>query len=560
MRPDPTDKLPCRTRACLGLALALALAGCGGGGGTQSPAPGPAPKPPPPVDVSPVAAADPGSALPAGWQHGAFIEIFVRSYQDSDGDGNGDLQGLISRLDYLQGLGVKGIWLLPVTASEDHDHGYAVADYRQVETAYGSLADLDALLAAAHARGIGVILDYVINHSAATNPLFENSAAGAGNPYRDWYVWQPQDPGGWSIYGADPWHPTSNGAYFGAFWDRMPEWNLNNPAVVAYHHDNLRFWLNRGVDGFRFDAVGNLVENGPAQWLDQPQNYTLMSDVRSLLAGYSQRYMVCEAPDDPQGFGNDKACGGAFAFDLHGEFVKAAQGNPASVAEIANYFNSAPPGMAPLVSNHDSFAGRRLWNQVGGNLAQYKLAAAGYLLLPGTPFIYYGEEIGMAGAASLSGDAALRTPMSWTADATRAGFTTGTPYRALSANVTTNNAAAQEADPLSIYGFYRALLALRNGRPSIAAGSYESAFASGNLLGYQRAIRGAQGDERTLVLVNYGAQPAAIDVAGLPAGSALNPAPLLAVDVAAGSATPCAASAAHVDVAAQSVCVFSVGP
>jgi glycosidase len=270
---------------------ALSLAGCGGGGGGGStPPPAPAPAPAlPTVDVSSVAALDPGSALPAGWQHGAFMEIFVRSYQDSNGDGKGDLQGLISRLDYLRDLGVHGIWLMPIAPSEDHDHGYAVTNYRDVEPDYGTLADFDTLVAQAHARGIGVIVDYVMNHSAATNPLFVNSAASTDNPYRDWYVWQPADPGGWSIYGGDPWHPATTGWYYGEFWSQMPDFNLANTAVAAYHHDNQRFWLNRGADGFRFDAVGNFVEHGPSQWLDQPEDYTLMHDVRTLLDGYAQR-------------------------------------------------------------------------------------------------------------------------------------------------------------------------------------------------------------------------------------------------------------------------------
>ncbi|MDE2275687.1 MAG: alpha-amylase, partial [Burkholderiales bacterium] len=531
----------------------------------------PPPPPPPPVDVSPVAAADPGSPLPPAWRQGAFMEVFVRSYQDSDGNGNGDLKGLISRLDYLRDLGVKGLWLMPITASQDHDHGYAVADYRNVEASYGSLADVDALLAAAHARGMGVILDYVMNHSAATNPLFLNSAASTSNPYRAWYVWQPSDPGGWSIFGADPWHAGPSGVYFGAFSPTMPDWNLTNASVVAYHHDNLRFWLNRGVDGFRFDAVGNLVENGPAAWLDQPQNYALMADVQRLVAGYANRYMVCEAPDDPQGFGAAAACGGAFAFDLRGAFVAAAQGSAAAVGKIADYFNTAPAGMAPMISNHDGFAGDRLWNQLYGtattaddNGARYKLAAAGYLLLPGTPFIYYGEEIGLADAVGVAGDAALRTPMSWTADSATAGFSTATPYRALSGNAATHNVAAQQADPLSILAFYQALLALRNSRPSLAGGSYAWAFASGNVLGFQRAAAVGGGTERTLVLVNYGAATP-VTVPGLGATASLSPllSPALSDTTGGGAAHPCqvaAGSPSQITMAADTVCVYAVAP
>ena len=527
------------------------MSACGGGGSSAAT---PAPTPPavlPPVDVTAVEAADPGSTLPAGWHRGAFAQIFVRSYADSDGDGIGDLRGLISKLDYLQDLGIKGIWLMPVHKSQDHDHGYAVLDFRSVETAYGDMAGFDALLEQAHARGIGVIIDYVINHSASQNPLFVHSRDGAGNPYRDWYVWQSPAPTGWSIYGADPWRNSASGAYFAGFSEQMPDFNFFNPAVVEYHKDNLRFWLNRGVDGFRFDAVGNLVENGPNAWESQPQNYTLMRDIRGTVMGYSRRYMVCEAPGDPRGFGADSACGSAFAFDLNRQIVDAARGNVSAIGAVAGYYSSAPGGMAAMLSNHDSFAGDRLWDQLGGNVAQYKLAAAAYLLLPGTPFIYYGEELGMSGAA-LSGDAKLRAPMSWTADAVTAGFTTAKPYRALATNVATQNVAAQLSDPNSLHRFYKTLLALRNSRPSLAEGSYDAPFTSGRVMGYRRRL----GDQTTLVLINFGDAAATVAVDGLPADSVLSS---LHPAGAAGASAD-ANGSASITLAAQTLRVFDVSP
>jgi glycosidase len=527
---------------------ALALAACGSSGAYNAP-PTPAP---PAVDVSSVAAADPGSTLPAGWQHGAFMEIFVRSYQDSNGDGRGDLPGLISRLDYLHDLGVRGIWLMPITASEDHDHGYAVSDYRNVEATYGTLADFDHLIAQAHARGIGVIVDYVMNHSAAQNPLFENASFAKDNAFRDWYLWQADDPAGWSVYGGDPWHVSRTGWYYGGFWSEMPDFNLTNPAAVAYHHDSQRFWLNRGADGFRFDAVGNLVENGPTAWVDQPRNYTLMHDVRTLMNGYAQRYLVCEAPDDPRGFGDASACGGAFAFDLRTHLIRAAQGNASDIQAVATYFDTAPPGMATMLSNHDSFAGLRAADQLGNDVAKLELAAASYLLLPGTPFIYYGEEVGMAGSAAFTGDASLRTPMSWSASTGDAGFSTAAPYRGLSANVAARNVAAEIADPASLYTFYKTMLALRNGRPSIAAGTYEAASANGQVMSFQRA----SGAQRTLVVINYGTSTAAVDVAALPTNATLS-----AVYPADGvAATASAAGVTHLSLAAQQVRVFDVTP
>ncbi len=496
----------------LPLSLLLALAAC-------TPPLRPAPSPPPPVDISPVAAADPGSRLPGDWRHGVFAEIYVRGYRDSDGDGIGDLRGLIERLDYLRELGVSGLWLMPVMRSQDRDHGYAVVDYRAIEPDYGTLADFDELLAQAHARGIGIVIDYVINHSAAENPLFLNARSAPANPHRDWYVWQPRAPRGWSIYGTTPWYDTGQGAYFAGFWDQMPDFDLRNPAVLRYHQDNLRFWLNRGVDGFRFDAVGNLVENGPDAWENQPENVAVMAAMRQVVGGYANRYMVCESPAAPRMYGGDDACGGSFAFDHRADLLGAADGAEASIRAAANYFVDAPPGMATILSNHDAFAGERPWDRFSGDLARYRLAAATLLLQPGTPFVYYGEEIGLAGGAGLRGDPRLRTPMSWTGDPKTGGFTTGRPFRLLSANVATHNVAAEAADAGSLLNFYRRLIALRTSRPSLRRGAYEAPAVDGRVMSFRRTL----GGERTLVVFNYGRREARAEVAGLPAGAALAP-------------------------------------
>jgi alpha-amylase len=537
----PSAFPPARLRAAALAALALSLAACGGGGD------GGASTTLPTVDIRPVAVADPGSALAAGWQHGAFMQIFVRSYKDSDGDGIGDLRGLTTQLDYLRDLGVTGLWLMPVTKSQDGDHGYAVADYRDTEAAYGSLADLDELLRQAHARGIGVILDYVMNHSAAQHPLFVNAASGAGNAYRDWYVWQSPRPGGWNIYGNNPWYSRGGSHYFAAFWDQMPDFNLRHAATAAWHQDNLRFWLNRGVDGFRFDAVGHLFENGANAWDNQPENYTLLAGTRNMMNGYANRFLVCEGPGDP--FGYAGACGSAFAFNNTGNIIAAARGDAGAVRRAADFHKTAPPGISTMLSNHDSFAGQRVYDQLNGNLAQYKLAAATYLLQPGTPFVYYGEEIGMAGG-NLSGDPKLRTPMSWTGNTANAGFTTGAPYRSLSANVSAFNVAAQQADPDSLLAHYKAMLALRQAHPAIARGSYDHVAVEGSVMSFERQL----GSERVRVAINYGGTAASATLAGLPANAMLaNAHPAGVAD-----ATADAAGRASVTMPPQSVRVFSV--
>jgi glycosidase len=502
-------------RLAAAVLVAFALAGCGGGASAGGAAPAPAA----PTDLGAVAVGDTRSALPSSWKHGAFMEIYVRGYQDSDGDGIGDLRGLISRLDYLRDLGITGLWLMPVNRSQDRDHGYAVTDYRNIERDYGTLADFDELIAQAHARGIGVIIDYVINHSAAQHPLFLNAQSARDNAWRDWYVWSDSPGGGWNIYGSYPWYGTGTGSYFAGFWSQMPDWNLRQPAVLAWHQDNLRFWLNRGVDGFRFDAVGNLVENGPSAWENQPENDAVVAALRQVVQGYENRYMVCESPSASKRFGRPDTCGGAFAFGMQSEIMGAATGDATSISDLAGWLVDAPEGMASFLSNHDFFAGRRPFDQFDGDMTELRLAAATNLLISRTPFLYYGEEIGMGGASSLSGDHQLRTPMSWTA---AGGFSTGTPFRAGASNRASHNVAAQLTDPGSLLNFHKSMIALRKSRPSLMTGAYQSPVTAGRALGFTRAIAGG---ERTLVAFNYGraTTPATLTFTGLPAGSTLQP-------------------------------------
>ena len=454
---------------------------------------------------------DPGSALPAHWHRGAFLQIFVRAWRDANGDGIGDLRGVIEGLPYLQELGVSGIWLMPIHPSQDGDHGYAVTDYRAIHPDYGTLEDFDELLRQAHARGIGVILDYVINHSAAAHPLFELSRSGPGSPTRDWYLWRDEHPAGWRIYDNDPWRRDGAGSYFAAFSRHMPDFNWLNPDVVAWHHDNLRFWLNRGVDGFRFDAVGHLVENGPDHWDCQPQNYPIMAGIRALLDGYAQRFMVCEVPGDPEGFA--RMGGSAFAFDLNRDLVAFARGGAAAAgaaARVARYFERAPHALSTLLSNHDSFAGARVADQLHGQGPALRIAAAACLLLPGTPFVYYGEEVGMTGHPALPGDLALRTPMSWSDCPRTAGFTAGRPFRPLSANAGTHNVASQHDAPGSLLSFYRSLIGLRRTRGSLLRGDYRVLAVEGAAWAFARRL----GAQCTVVAFNPRATPARLALSG----------------------------------------------
>ncbi|WP_415840402.1 alpha-amylase family glycosyl hydrolase [Roseateles saccharophilus] len=457
------------------------------------------------------------------------MEVFVRGYQDSDGDGIGDLRGLTRRLDYLKALGVSGLWLMPITASADHDHGYATTDFRSIEPQYGTLADFDELIREAHKRGIGIVMDYVINHASWQFPPFQAALKDRSSPWRSWFVWNP-DPGpGWDIWGKLPWYdaatqpwnwagewkdlppfkPGSPDIYFGTFGPHMPDFNLRNPVVVQYHEDSLRFWLNRGLDGYRLDAVPHMIENSAKDWNDQPESRALTKHFQDLIKSYPGRYVVCEATAEPIAYGAPEVCGGAFAFNQNYELMKAARGDAAAVQRVADYYRSMSPTMATFLHNHDIFTGQRVWDQLHGDEARYRLAAASYLLLPGTPFAYYGEEIGQAGIDAKA-DEPLRAPMSWTpANHGPGGFTTSPqPFRPLALNRSRHNAETQQREPGSLFNFYRELIALRRASNALTLGRYEADHVDGQVWSFQRV----HGAERVLVAINYGDTPAALDL------------------------------------------------
>ncbi|TAA46822.1 DUF3459 domain-containing protein [Corallincola spongiicola] len=481
--------------------LALSLTAC-----QQAPANPDTPGLSDALDLSPVAVELNDSGLPADWQkHAVFMEIYIRGYQDSDGDGIGDFNGLTSHLDYLQDLGIKGIWLMPMMQSQDRDHGYAVTDYRKVEPDYGSLDDFKHFLNEAHRRGIGVIIDYLINHSAAQNPLFLDSDKHLAGK-RDWYIWR-DDFQHWPNWGGnETWHAGTDGFYYGIFWDQMPDFNLRHPEVVSFHQNNLRYWLNLGVDGFRFDAVGTLFENGSSAMLNQPDNHRFLADsIRPIVMEYPNRYMVCENPDGPMP--TAESCGSAFYFGLQGAILASAKFGKTKQRMKDRLENAPMAQLATLLANHDSFAGGRIMEQLKGDEGSYRMAAATLLTLPGTPFIYYGEEIGIGHSLDITDpdpDHRLRTPMSWTDDANSAGFTTGTPFRAVANNVATHNVAAALEQPSSLLNHYRHWIQLRNQQPALQSGNYQAVEVTDKrIFAFTRTLD----DDVRLVLLNYSSQP-----------------------------------------------------
>jgi alpha-amylase len=422
------------------------------------------------TDISSVSVQDSSSPLPRDWaKSAAFMEIFVRSYKDSDGDGIGDLKGLISQLDYLKALGVTGLWLMPIGPSADHDHGYAQEDYRSIAPEYGTMADFELLLHEAHKRGIGVIIDFVVNHSANTNPLFLDAIAAKHSKYRDWYEITEEDPH-WGLR-HNPWRvlPDRDGVYYGVFNVTMPDWNLRNPRVLAYLEDSMRFWMNKGVDGFRLDAVTMLLEDGPNAYFNNPGNVRIVAQLRDTVKAYQNRYLICEVSENPELYVN--ACDHAFAFGtqkyIHDSVVRG-KVEPGLIAQLKRTDHDQMP---LTLQSHDFYVGDRLMNQFGVNCEdRYRTAAAIAILASETPFSYYGEEIGMDNNG-LGGDPGLRAPMSWTGTGPAAGFSTVTSYRAPALNAGSHNVAAEIGDAHSLLEFYRALYHVRLTYPVLATGS-----------------------------------------------------------------------------------------
>jgi alpha-amylase len=463
----------------------------------------------PPPDVGPVPHLETSSSLPMGWHtRGPIAQIFVRAYQDSNGDGRGDLHGIILRLNYLKQLGVSGLWLMPVFPSQVHDHGYDVENFRAIERHYGTLNDMDALIKAAHAQGMAIILDYPLNHSASTHPLFESSRASRNSPFRDWYIWQNTKPTEWITFAGNPWREDERGWYYAIFGDNKPDFNLKNPQVLRFHQDNLRFWLNRGVDGFRFDAVGVLVENGEQAWENQPENIELLKILQKTVHAYPNRYTICEAPSAVEAFSQAKACDQMLGFGLNQQIIQAAQTGQTGDLLLSALQHLPLERLGTLLANHDSFTGGRLIEQLQQDEAAYRLAAFTLACLPGTPYIYYGEEIGMASTRGHPyGDIAVRATMSWDDSSPHHGFSTARKtFRPPASNADSHNVMRAEQDPDSLLAWYRQLGALRRQYPALAEGDFKLLTPTpGPLLHFVRSHPGTSGPstQRLEILINY---------------------------------------------------------
>ncbi len=444
------------------------------------------------------------------WARGAvFYEIFVRSFADSNGDGIGDFNGLISKLDYLNDgnpatttdLGIDAVWLMPIFQSPSY-HGYDTTDYEMIARDYGTNADFQRFLAEAHKRGIRVIIDFVMNHTSSQHPWFIDSASSTTAAKRDWYVWSATNPGWTQPWGGNnpTWYLLNGAYYYGVFWSGMPDLNYRTPAVKAEMFRLARYWLAQGVDGFRLDATRYLVEDGPgAGQADTPETHQILKELSATVRmTRPDAVLVAENTVDTQTLATYFADGPMnFNFPLASAIVDGVnRGNSDRISTTLRATNILyPAGVidAPFLTNHDQ---TRIATVLGNNPGKLRNAAAILLTLPGAPFIYYGEEVGMQNGPT-SADESKRTPMPWNSSG---GFTTGTPWFSYAPGVATNNVAAQTNDPQSLLSYYRNWIAARKRSAGLLKGDITPLETSSQILAFIRD----SGSERVLVVHNVG--------------------------------------------------------
>lgn len=446
------------------------------------------------------------------WREGVIYQIYPRSFADSNADGLGDLPGITARLDYLAGLGVTALWLSPFYPTPDKDFGYDISDYTAVDPRFGTLDDFQRLVDAAHARGLRIIIDQVLNHTSDLHPWFLESSRSRENPKADWYLWSDSIPNNWqSVFGgpAWTWSPERRQYYFHMFLRQQPDLNWRNPDVRAALLEVLRFWLERGVDGFRLDVFNvyfkdealrsNPFKPGLRAFdrqrhiydADRPEMVPLLRELRRLLDSFPERYAVGEtflsAPGKIAQYVGPDCLHAAFDFGLTGSPFR-----PAALLRHlqAAYALESRHGIWPVhvLGNHDvpRMATR---HAVGESDERLKLMMALLLTQRGTPFLYYGEEIGMRDLPLrrdqildppgrkywpfYKGRDGCRGPMQW--DGTQyAGFSASQPWLPVHPDHVRRSVEAQEADPHSLLNFTRALLRLRREHPAMRRGPFIS--------------------------------------------------------------------------------------
>lgn len=457
------------------------------------------------------------------WTKGAvYYQVFVRSFQDSDGDGIGDIDGLISRLDYLNDgnpettsdLGVDALWLMPMFQSPSY-HGYDVTDYETIEEDYGTNEDFSRLLAEAEARGIRIIVDFVMNHSSSQHPWFTDSASSPAAEKRDWYVWSATNKGWTQPWGGNfpTWHEKNGSWFYGVFWSGMPDLNFTTPAVRAEMKRLGEMWIRAGVDGYRLDATRYLIETsgGPGQ-ADTAETHAMLREFSEHIRKVDPKAVLVaenwtDTPIIATYFGSTEVIQGGdempmnFNFPLSDAVLSGlTDGNGVTVARKLDEMRRLyPDGVidAPFLRNHDQ---TRLATVLGNDSGKLRSAAAILLTLPGAPFVYYGEEIGMQNGPG-GNDEWKRTPMPWTNEGAGGGFTTGTPWYSFAPGRDTANVAVQTGSSGSLLSRYRELIAVRRSSEALRRGRLElltRTTGSASTLAFLRVAEG----ERALVVHN----------------------------------------------------------
>jgi alpha-glucosidase len=496
----------------------------------------------------------------AWWQTGIIYQIYPRSFLDSNHDGIGDLSGILHRLDYLQWLGMDAIWLSPINTSPMADFGYDVANYTDVDPIFGTLTDFTRLAQATHERGMKLLLDLVPNHTSDEHPWFVESRASRDNPRRDWYIWRDPAPDGgppnnwWSRFGGPAWdYDAGTGQYYLHLFDpKQPDLNWRNPDVRAAMYDVMRFWLDRGVDGFRVDVIWMMIKD--AQFRDNPENpdwtpsdppwtkqeyrysedqpevHEIIREMRQLVDSYGDRlligeiYLPVERLVHYYGTNLDET-----HMPFNFQLPLMPSWSAATTRDIIDAYEAAvPQGAWPnwVLGNHDI---GRVASRIGAR--QAPVAQMLLLTLRGTPTCYYGDELGMQDVPipqdivqdpqgirfpGYSRDPE-RTPMQWDASP-HAGFSTVEPWLPVAANSTTRNVATQRDDPRSLLNLVRTLTHLRRDLPALQVGDYRS-LDTGNddIFAYVRSTP----EQQLLVVLNFGADEQQLDLTTLSASGDL---------------------------------------
>ncbi len=488
------------------------------------------------------------------WQKGIVYQIYPRSFMDSNGDGIGDLKGISSRLDYLRDLGIAAIWLSPIYPSPMADFGYDIADYTEVDPIFGDLAAFDQLVEQAHARDLKLLVDLVPNHSSDEHAWFKEARSSRDNPKRDWYIWRDPKPDGsppnnWqAAFGGSTWEfdPATSQYYLHTFHVKQPDLNWRNPQVREAMYAVMRFWLDRGVDGFRIDVLPVLIKDeafrdnpvnphwqpGDFYWNklqkiyseNRPEVHKIVQEMRKLTEEYPERVLIGETYlpySELMRYYGEKLDEAHLPFNF--ELILLRDWHAAAVKRIVDsYEASLPTGAWPnwVLGNHDN---SRLATRIGAE--QARIGQMLLLTLRGTPTCYYGDELGMRditvppelqfdpqGKAdpALSRDPA-RSPMQWDSGPV-AGFSTAQPWLPLTDDYKEVNVATESHDARSILALFRQLTELRRTLPALAVGEYATVETNNaQIFGYLREHAG----QKVLVLLNFGAATEAVKLTTL---------------------------------------------